>query len=256
MNYSQTSISNLALNRIGARGQIVSVNENSPNAVKILSIWDAIFAEVLSERDWKFAKTRTQLQLSPVTPLYGWRHAWALPSDFLRFVRPQKRPHSEYSAWMWGPEGCAWYHRDDPPFWPNVPFKVETLTSGWDTSVTPPIPYGTNVTPPTPFPTGKYCLTNYSGSQAPAAITYIQLISDYTQLMPGFVNCLAFRLAQELAISITESNTKFEAMREMYRDSLNSAEAQNETSDYMQDESGSETWIRAGRYADSWGGYR
>ena len=89
MNYSQASISNLALGRIGARGQIVDINENSANAVKCLNVWDAVFAEVLSERDWKFAKTRVQLQLSPVTPLYTFRYAWALPQDFLRFVRPR-----------------------------------------------------------------------------------------------------------------------------------------------------------------------
>ena len=60
--------------------------------------------------------------------------------------------------------------------------------------------------------------------------------------MPGFVNCLAFRLAQDLAISITESDTKMEKMMELYRDSLNSAEAQNECMDYERDEDGSDSW--------------
>ena len=60
MNYSQAGISNLALGRIGARGQIVSVNDGTPNAVKVLAIWDAIFQEVLSERDWKFARAWLQ----------------------------------------------------------------------------------------------------------------------------------------------------------------------------------------------------
>lgn len=259
MNYSQVSISNLALGRIGARGQLTSINDNSPNAVKVLNCWDAIYTEVLSERDWKFAKTRQLLALSPVTPLYGWLFAWALPADFLRFVRPQKRPHSPNCVWLWGPNGCGWYMRDDPPFWPNVPFKVETLTAGWQ--VLPgqtPVPY------PPPFPAGRYCLTNYGGCvnpnqtnpppPIPAAITYIQLITDYTQLTPGFVNCLAYRLAMELCIGITEDKSKFQLMEEKYRDSLNSAEAQNESSDYMQDETGSESWVRAGRRADVYGG--
>ena len=300
MNYSQTSIVNLALGRIGARGQITNINENSPNAVKALAVWDAVFQEILSERDWKFAKIRVELAqpssscftgsisantltvtavssgsivvgqrvfgsgITPNTtitalgtgtggtgtytvsqsqtvssesmeaairPLYGYRHAWAMPSDFLRFVRPHKRPPNRNYAWLWGMEGWGWYHRSDPPFWPpGFPYVVETL----------------------PVDGNKYVLTDYGGFNGPAKINYIRLITDYTQLMPGFVNCLAYRLAQELSVAITEDNTKFEAMEQMYRDSLNSAEAQNESMDYQQDETGSESWERAGRYYYNW----
>ena len=259
MNYSQASISNLALGRIGARGQITDINENSPNAVKVLNCWDAIFQEVLSERDWKFAKTRQQLQLSPVTPLYTFKFAWALPADFLRFVRPRRRQSNHEYIWInyGGFGGCGWYHRHDPPFWPyGWDYKVETLTAGWDVSVNPPIPYGTNTTPPKPFPTGKYALTNYGGQiqNTPAAITYIQLITDYTQLMPGFVNCLAWRLAQELSVGVTEDKGKWQMCQEQYKESLNSSEAQNETMDYEHDEDGSDSWVRAGRNANVWGG--
>src|SRR5271166_3978729 len=248
MNYSQVGIANLALGRVGARGQITDLNENSPNAIKVLAVWDYIFQEVLSERDWKFAKTRQQLALSNVTPLYTWKFAWALPADFLRFVRPRKRQTDRNWIWLWGPEGEGWYHRNDPPFWPHgFDYKVETLTAGWLLNPpAPPVPY------PPPFPVGKFALTNYGGWQAPAAITYIQLITDYTQLMPGFVNCLANRLAAEIAISITEDKQKFQGMMEMYRDSLNSAEAQNETMDYEKDEAGSERWEMAGRYVRRW----
>lgn len=248
MNYSQSSISNLALGRIGARGQIVNINENSPNAVKVLAVWDAVFAEVLSERDWKFAKTRQMLALSPVTPLYTWRFAWSLPEDFLRFVRPRRRQDNQDCMWMNGPDGVGgWYNRHDPPFWPQGwDYRVETLTAGWNTAVTPPVPY------PPPFPTGKYALTNYGGQAqgAPAAITYIRLITDYTQLMPGFVNCLAYRLAKELCIGVTEDKNKWQLMEEQYEKSLNSSEAQNETMDTERDEDGSDSWLNAGRYAD------
>jgi hypothetical protein len=243
--YSQASISNLALGRIGARGQITDINEGTANAVKVLAVWDAIFQEVLSERDWKFAKTRTQLQLAPIVPLYTFKYAWKMPADFLRFVRPQKLPPSRHHYyWGWGPEGTGWYHRDDPPFWPDDrPYKIETLTAGWTSPLTnPPVPY------PDPFPSGRYALTNYGGWHGPAMITYIQLITDYSQLMPGFVNCLAYRLAQELSVAVTEDKQKFQQMEQMYRDSLNSAEAQNESMDFSQDEAGSDSWERAGRW--------
>ena len=296
MNYSQAGISNLALGRIGARGNIVDINENSPNAVKILAIWNPIFQEVLSERDWKFAKIRAQLSqasscsftgsiaantltvtavstsalvvgqtllgmgicpgttitalgtgtggtgtytvslsqtvssetlFAAIRPLYAYKHAWAMPSDFLRFVRPHKRPPDHNYGWLWGMEGWGWYHRQDPPFWPTgYPYVVETL----------------------PVDGNKYALTDYGGWHGPAKINYIRLITDYTQLMPGFVNCLANRLAMELSIAITEDKQKFQQMDQMYRDSLNSAEAQNETMDFQKDETGSESWERAGRY--------
>ncbi len=252
MNYSAASIANLALGKIGARGQITDLNENSPNAIKVLDVWDAIFQEVLSERDWKFAKTRQQLVLSSVTPLYTYKFAWALPADFLRFVRPTKRQANRNYAWMYGPEGMGWYNRQDPPFWPSdYDYKIETLTAGWlVVPPAPPVPY------PPPFPSGKYALTNYGGWQAPVAITYIQLITDYTQLMPGFVTCLAYRLAAEVSVAITEDKQKGQSMLELYRDSLNSAEAQNECMDYQQDEAGSESWERAGRWVSGWGGRR
>jgi hypothetical protein len=249
MNYSQTGIANLALGRIGARGQIGNINENSPNAVKVLAAWDMIFQEVLSERDWKFAKTRAQLQLSPVIPLYSYKAAWALPSDLLRFVRPHRRPSDRHDFWWgWGPEGNGWYRKSDPPFWPTrTPYVIETLTNGWSSPLSdPPVAF------PPPFPVGRYALTDYCGSDGPVMINYIQLISDYTQLMPGFVNCLANRLAMELSIGITEDKQKFEIMAKMYQESLNSSEAQNECLDFSEDEAGSYSWERAGRWCQIW----
>jgi len=244
MNYNQVGIANLALNLIGARGDIVDINENSPNAKKVLVVWDAIFQEVLSERDWKFAKTRTSLQLvlnpqtgQPLKPLYAYHYAWSMPSDYLRFVRPRRRPNRDCFWYGWG-TFPGWYHREDWPFHPYVDYKVEAINQ-LDSSGNP---------------TGNYiqcALCDYSGNCGPAKINYIRLITDYTQLLPGFVNCLSYRLAQKLAISITEDMRKMQAMEALYKDSLNSAEAQNECMDYEKDEAGSESWVRAGRYVTS-----
>jgi len=310
LNYSQVGISNVALNRIGARGEIVSINENSPNAVKVLNVWDAVFQEVLSERDWKFAKTRASLQLlsassfmgsisgnvltvssvssgtiaaqQPVygpgipigtiitsfgsgsggtgtynlnnslsisgetmqtgaVPLYAYRYAWALPGDLLRFVRPHKRPRDKRRfTYLWGPEGCGWYRREDPPFWPaEHAYVVESIQNGTiDANDNPAYQ--------------QAALTDYGGFYGPAKINYIRLITDYTQLMPGFVNCLTYRLSQELSIGITEDKQKWQIMEEKYKESLNSSEAQNECLDFQEDEAGSESWVEAGRYVNIW----
>ena len=292
MDYSAPQIANLALNRIGARGNITSLDENSPNAVKVNAVWNHIFQAVLSERDWRFAKTRVELQLtsyaaftgsisgttlsvsavtsgsivigqtiygtgvtsgtiitagsgvtwtvsqsqtlastsltSELKPLYGYCHAWVMPSDFLRFVRPHVRPpDTNWYAWLWGPEGWGYYRRDDPPFWPcGWPYVCEALPTD-----------GT-----------KVILTDYDGvSCGPAKINYIRLISDYSQLVPAFVECLAYRLAAELAVSITEDKNLFTSMTEMYRETLNSAEAVNASMDFSKDETGSRAWEQAGR---------
>jgi hypothetical protein len=132
--------------------------------------------------------------------------------------------------------GEGWYRREDPPFWPvGMPYIIEAVQSGTDSQGNPGYI--------------QCALTDYGGCNGPAKINYIRLITDYTQLMPGFVNCLTYRLAQELSIGITEDKGKFESMATMYRDSLNSAEAQNECLDFVShDEAGSTSWEDAGRY--------
>lgn len=252
MNYSQVGVANMALQRIGARGTIASFTEDSPNAIKVLTVWDMIFQEVLSERDWKFAKTRVELQQNVQRPVGGYRYAYALPADFLRLCRPREKPEERRIAdanfFSWG----AWGHRrHDIPVWPHdvAPYIVETVQNAIPVPPNPalPITYTTNL------------LSNYPHRGLytdcqPIVINYIRLITDFTQLLPGFVNCLANRLAAELAIPVTEDKQKYQGMMEMYTHSMNSAQAQQECDDFLQDEAGSQSWVEAGRY---WrGGYR
>lgn len=239
MPFSQVAIANMALFRIGARGTIVSITDNSPNAVKVLAVWDMVFQEVLSERDWKFAKTRVQLQQISIQPVGGYLFAYALPADFLRLVRPREIPeeqrivNADAIGWSWGGYGWGWFRHRDLPVWPRAahPYIVETIQTGNNSTS-----YTTNL------------LTNYnSNCGPPIVLNYIRLITDYTQLMPGFVNALADRLAAELAIPVTEDKQKAESRMEMYWQDLNSAQAQLEVDDYLQDEAGSNTWVTAGR---------
>lgn len=235
MNYSQVRIANVALLRIGARGQIASIDEDSPNAVKVKSVWDFVFQETLSERDWKFAKLRIALQQSTSTPVYGYRYAYGIPADFLRLAKPRERPQergiADFNLINTLPLSGDGHgsHRDVPVWPPQVaPYVMETLSDG-----------------------NKYLLTDYPATVHPVKITYIRLITDLTQLMPGFVNCLANRLAAELAIPVTEDKQKEEKCMQAYRDALNSAQAQQECDDFLADE-GSESWLLAGRYPRWW----
>jgi hypothetical protein len=241
--YSQVGIANVALQRIGARGIISSLSENSPNAIKVNTCWDYVFQEVLSERDWKFAKIRVQLQQNANSPAGGYKFAYSLPSDFLRLVKPREKPeerriaNANLAGWR-GWEGWGFGHHRDLPVWPREvePYVVETVLNP-----TPNPSYTTNL------------LSNYPGcgnytSVCPITINYIRLITDMTQLLPGFVNALANRLAAELAVAVTEDSAKAEKMMGMYLASVNSAQAQQECDDFLKDEAGSNTWVTAGRY--------
>lgn len=241
MNYSQVGIANMALQRIGARGDIASLTEDSSNAIKVSNVWDMVFQEVSSERDWKFAKTRVQLQKSSIQPAGGYKWAFNLPADFLRLVRPRERPeerpiaNADAIGWGLGSGGWGWYRYRDLPVWPReaAPYVVETILTQPDAQ---PPAYTTCL------------LTNYGAFVRPITLCYIRLISDYTQLTPGFVNALADRLAAELAVPITEDQKKQQTRMQMYWADLNSASAQLECDDYLQDEQGSDTWVTAGRY--------
>lgn len=243
MNYSQVGVANLALQRIGARGSISSLTDGSSNANKVNNCWNYVFAEVLSERDWKFAKLRVQLQQSSVTPVYGYKFAYGLPADFLRLVRPREKPQesriadASYFGWGWGGFWDGSDHRD-VPVWPKEanPYVVETL----QTATTPSVTYGT------------FLLTNYGNWNIPLAVNYIRLITDLTQMTPGFANALIDRLAAELAIPVTEDKQKGEGFMQRYLKDLDQAQAQLECDDYLKDEAGGAEWLQAGRYNRGW----
>jgi hypothetical protein len=236
----------MALQRIGARGVISSLADNTPNAIKVNVVWNMVFQEVLSARDWKFAKTRIELQQNSTNPVGGYLYAYSLPSDFLRLCKPREIPEEHRIAnFAWVGSNSGGFCEHDLPVWPRAvePYVTETvLGSGNGAS------YTTNL------------LTNYPGCGVPYAnvrpiiINYIRLITDLTQLLPGFVNALADRLASELAVPITESQDKAEKRMEMYMMDLNSSQAQQECDDFLKDESGSQTWVTAGRYQGR--GYR
>lgn len=249
MLYSPVGIANMALQRIGARGTIGSLTENTPNAVKVNVVFQMVFQEVLSTRDWKFAKTRIELQQNATSPVGGYLYAYSLPSDFLRLCKPREIPEERRIAnyaWVgggYGGEGYEGFCERDFPVWPRSvePYVTETVLG-----TGPGASYTTNL------------LTNYPGCNItyanvhPIIINYIRLITDFTQLLPGFVDCFCNRLAAELAIPITEDKAKATGFMKTYRETLNSSHAQQECDDFLKDEAGSQTWVTAGRYCRRW----
>jgi hypothetical protein len=83
-------------------------------------------------------------------------------------------------------------------------------------------------------------------------ITYIRRVTDPSIFSPTFISALAFRLAAQLAIRLTEGITKFKGMMELYFMFLEKAEEINQSLDYFDTvdswkEKSETKWVEAGR---------
>ena len=241
MNYSPVSISNMSLQLLGARGTIGSLTEQTPNAIKANVAWNMIWPSVLSEREWKCAKTRVALQQNAQSPAGGYKFAYALPADYLRLVKPREIPEerriADGAVWGWGGDGYGWFRHRDIPVHPHeaCPYVIEAVLNADGVSYT------------------NNLLTHYPGGDTytnvcPIVINYIRLITDFTQITPGLADVATYRMAAALAVPVTEDAKKAQSMMQMYFTTLNSAAAQQEC-DWLADESGNYNWIHAGRYS-------
>jgi hypothetical protein len=214
---------------------IDDINEGTPNARKIQAVYPYVRNEVLQVRDWRFAKIRAALTQSATAPLYAYKYAYELPADFLRLVKPHnttsrgRNPVAIPSGYWYDvvdPSGSGRYMNYDPPVYPGgFPYVIEALPDD-----------GTPV-----------MLTDYDNTANDLIINYIRLVTDESLYPPVFTICLTRRLAQELAVAITENLQKSQQMANEYLKYLYSAEAVNQSMDFLEDEAGSTSWIDAGR---------
>lgn len=82
---SKINICNQALNLMGARS-IQSFDENTENARRCHAVYDLTRKALLRMHPWSFAKKRIQLAPVGTHPTFGYQHAFALPSDFVRVL--------------------------------------------------------------------------------------------------------------------------------------------------------------------------
>ena len=81
----------------------------------------------------------------------------------------------------------------------------------------------------------------------PLYIGYIRRIIDPTRYSPSFVSCLAFRLAAEVSLRITEGQQKYNTMIGLYEKALIRADSVTQSMDSVPNETGSDDWKNAGR---------
>jgi len=212
MAYSNVGIVNMALQRIGAKSSVTTLDppDGSPNSIKAYAVWEYILDEVLETVKPKFATVRRALSQSTTDPINTdvYEYSYPLPADFICFADDYK---------------------DDLAVWPQPGIEPYVIEAAND---------------------GTLCLfTNYDSTEEEddVYITYVRKVVDPAKFSPSFINCLCYRLAAELTLSVAESGSKFEFMMKMYGSSLKKAKAGSRGLDYFEDEKGSDSWEDAGR---------
>lgn len=220
MAYSQVGIVNLSLSKLGVK-RISSMSENSETAISANASWQYIVDEVLSSKDWFFAKLRVALAKNVTAPAYGYTYAYTLPADFLRLCGQDANDVSVFPSGLYSSD---WTTGELMLNYIYNHYKIEIISDG------------------------TLCLlTDYDNTDDDLYITYIKRITDVNKFSPAFVSALSFRLAAELSIIRTESRPKFQDMMNLYDSFLRRAEGYNQHANYIDDETGSTDWINAGR---------
>lgn len=85
---SAVEIANLALEKIGDEGEIISLDEDSRAARAVNACWAMMRDAVLRAHPWDFARTRATLPALAEKPAGWWGdgNLFQKPADFIRFV--------------------------------------------------------------------------------------------------------------------------------------------------------------------------
>jgi len=94
---SQTAICNRALECLGD-APIVSIDDDTKQAKALRRVYDNTRRAFLCEHPWHFAKKRASLPASAVSPVWGFRHGYPVPPDFLRLLAVRNGPDFSLEA--------------------------------------------------------------------------------------------------------------------------------------------------------------
>lgn len=204
---SSVKIANMALANIGAKSTIESFNESSTEAL-ICSLWyDHSRKEALEAYDWSFARKRIALAKHGDEPPAEWAFRYQYPSDC---VKARRIPH----------EGLLYVDRNESYLYtPNtVPFIVELSEDGDNKSI----------------------LTDMGG----AKLVYTKDVTNVMLYSAAFVTALSYKLAHNIAFSLTGKMSIKEVMLGIFAQEVRAAAAQdfNEGMDRPREDA---SWIKA-----------
>ncbi len=178
---TQTEICNLALGWIGAnRITSLDVEEDSVEWLLCSENFDGLRDAVLEEREWTFAVTRIVINPSGDEPEFGAERLFPKPSDSVRILTV----HDNAVV------------RPQPTTQPTAVSRgvhdIPQLT-GWQVE-------------------GDFIL----GNADKIYVRYNRRVTETGKFSSAFVQCLAQRIAAELALPITESKTLWDRMWNAY----------------------------------------
>lgn len=84
---SNIGIVNSALLKVGASKTIVSLTDDTPNAIKANALFDILRDALVRSGAWNFATKRVKLAQSTTVPVYEYDFGYPLPSDWLRTLQ-------------------------------------------------------------------------------------------------------------------------------------------------------------------------
>ncbi len=91
---TSTTIANLALARLG-NSTITDITEDTEIARACQLLYEPTRKELLRSHRWNFAQKRATLTQLADAPLFGWDHAYQLPSDYMRVCEVNESEHGD-----------------------------------------------------------------------------------------------------------------------------------------------------------------
>ena len=184
---SIVGICNSALIKLGA-STIMALTEGSKNANLCNEQFDKQRDDLLRGHNWNFATARQQLAQLATAPVFGFDHAYQLPSDWLRTVTAYDNDAGLGSA----------------------RYKIE----------------------------GRMLLSSADAIY----LRYIHQVTDPNEMDAAFRETLAWKIAADLALPITQSSTTRNEMQEGLRTALVRARGVDAFEDFP-DEMPESAWV-------------
>jgi hypothetical protein len=187
LSYSVVDICNLALTRIG-HGQISSLDEDSKAGDLCTLHYPMARDALLAAHPWNFAIRRQELAASAdYTPAFEFDYYFPLPTDCLKVIRTDFEASGSSSTAVYGFPGMSGYVND------IVPYRLESHAS-----------------------LGRVIAC----SESTLEIEYTAKVTDTAQFDELFVDLLAQRLAAEMCVAFTDTQSLAKSMWEIYQAKL------------------------------------
>lgn len=210
---SEATICNMALGRIGST-QIISAFDGSSNEAIQCAFWyPADRDQMLAEFPWPWAEAYSNLvevtgpETTQTRANAQWMRSFRYPTDCLKLRRLVLTPQSLLAT--------------SPPQTTGLPGINYWCNETWRRVIGDalPVSYGLGNDA-----SGRLIMTDFYGAQGITAV-YTQAVSDPTQFEADFQDALAWRLARDLAKSLSFSDKVYHDCKEMAEMTARSAHA-------------------------------